>query len=194
MITAPIRVSPPAAAPVSLEEMKAHVRIEPDMTEDDTTLQSCIDAAVTYLDGRSGVLGRCLIDQEWRVGLDAWQSFVLLPFPNVSAATVTYTDADGDEQTVSPGLYEIVETDRGAALWFSPAFTSQGLSSEVAEPIVVTFTAGYGAAATDVPWGLRVAIMQLAATWYRHSEILGDASEMPMMTRALIAPFRRVAP
>jgi len=60
----PVRVTAPADRPVTLAEVKNHCRI--DHSDDDTLVQSYIDAAVAHVEGWSGVLGRCLVTQTWR--------------------------------------------------------------------------------------------------------------------------------
>lgn len=59
-----IRVTPPAAAIVSLPEVKAHLRV--DHAHEDTLIQAYLDAATSWIDGFDGVLGRCVLEQTWR--------------------------------------------------------------------------------------------------------------------------------
>ena len=51
------RISAPAALPVSLEELKAHLRVE--HAEEDAALTRLLGAATSALDGPTGQLGRC---------------------------------------------------------------------------------------------------------------------------------------
>jgi hypothetical protein len=63
---APVRTVAPALNPVSLDEAKDHVGAA-EFDDDDRKLEGYIDAAVAYLDGYSGILGRALITQTWKV-------------------------------------------------------------------------------------------------------------------------------
>lgn len=180
----PVRITAPSELPVTLEEMKRYIQV--DFNDDDATQQALIAAATDHLDGYSGILGRCLIAQQWACEFPAWSDALRLPFPDVTAATVTYLDAEGDEQTLSSAAYEIIETDLGAEIRFRADVERPVLSGSVASPVRVQFTAGYGAAA-DVPWSLKVAIMQLAAHWYD-----GDAEDRPAWFDALVRPYRVV--
>lgn len=191
----PIRISAPAVKPVSLEEARQHCRV--DTNEDDAVIAAFIDAAVTHLDGWSGVLGRCLINQGWRLSFPGWPACrsIRLPFPDVSDAAVKYFDADNVEQTVDASLFEQIEDERGAIIEFRDAFSSPAVFVDRSAAVTVEFIAGYGPAADDVPQALRTAISMMVAHWYNHREaaVEGQSTEIPFGASLLIAPFRRTA-
>lgn len=60
-----IRVTPPTVPVVTLTDMKEHLRVLHD--DEDLMIQSLTDAAVSWLDGWDGVLGRCVMPQTWRI-------------------------------------------------------------------------------------------------------------------------------
>lgn len=187
----PVRTSAPAETPVSLAEAKAHCRVS--HSDDDTLISSLIDAAVAHLDGYAGLLGRCIVDQEWRQSYECWEWRFRLPFPDVSTAAVTYQDVDNATQTVSTDDYEIVEDALGSMIVFKDAFQEPGLYSDMVAPVSVTFTAGFGAAAA-VPDSIKAAIKLMIGHWYENREgvIAGlSVAELPMAVNALIAPYRR---
>ncbi|WP_353641326.1 head-tail connector protein [Mesorhizobium sp. WSM2239] len=190
----PARTSAPDAKPVSLEEAKAHCRV--DHNDDDSVISALIDAAVAYLDGWAGVLGRCIINQGWSVSLCDWPNcgVIRLPFPDVSAATVKYFDTDNVERTVSASLFERLEDERGAFIKFRDDFTTPTVFDDRSDGVRVEFTAGYGQAASDVPAALRAAVLLTIAHWYERREAAtADAlSEIPFGASALITPYRRV--
>lgn len=151
----PVQTSAPAAEPVTLAEVKSHLRV--DHEDDDTMIASLISGAVADLDGYAGVLGRCMVSQEWRQDFKEWDWRFRLPFPNVSAAAIAYQDADNATQAVAADQFEIIETHRGAEIVFKDAFQEPSTYDDVMAPISVTFTTGYGDAA-DVPDDIKVAI------------------------------------
>lgn len=151
----PVQTSAPAVDPVSLADVKSHLRVL--HTDDDAMIASLISAAVADLDGYAGTLGRCMVNQEWRQDFKEWEWRFRLPFPNVSAATITYQDENDATQTVAADQFEIIEMHRGAEIVFKDAFEEPSTYDDAVAPISVTFTAGYGAA-SDVPQDIKIAI------------------------------------
>lgn len=184
----PVRTSAPAELPVPVAEAKANSRV--DHSDDDAVFEALIGAATAYLDGYAGVLGRCIVSQDWRQDFQDWEGQLRLPFPDVSSATVTYQDTDNAVQTVAASAYEIVEDARGSVVVFRDAFQKPALYNDMVAPISVAFTAGYGAVA-DVPEPLKAAIKLLVAHWYENREATGDTESLPYGVDMLIAPYRR---
>lgn len=187
----PVRVTAPAAAPVALSEAKAHLRV--DHTDDDAIIGRIVDAAVGHLDGWSGVLGRCLVAQTWRVSFrDFTGRAIHLPFPDVSAIeAVTYRDADDLEQTVDPSDYALNEDAQGSYLFFASAFDRPAVFHRP-DAITVRFVAGYGDA-TAVPAALKAAMLLHVAHMYENREpvVIGQSvAPLPMAYDALVAPYR----
>lgn len=77
----------PASPVVSLADLKAHLRV--DHNDEDGLIQSLEAAAVAYLDGYGGILGRAIKQQVWRWQVQAWGVYDL-PLPDVSAVAVSY--------------------------------------------------------------------------------------------------------
>jgi uncharacterized phiE125 gp8 family phage protein len=182
-----------------LAEVKANSRI--DFDDDDALLGAMIAAAVSHLDGWTGILGRCLCQQTWRQDFDCFERALRLPLaPVISVESVKYDDADGVERTVDPSNYRVLADERGPAVVFVTGFAFPGLFIE--RPAVrVSYVAGYpdgeGDGATTVPDAIRHAILMIVAHWYENREevLVGSgaaAVRIPMAADALLAPFRRV--
>lgn len=62
------RVSGPSAPIVSLEDAKMQMRIDSDA--EDALIQGYLDAAIGWIDGLNGVLGRCATEQVWQASAD----------------------------------------------------------------------------------------------------------------------------
>lgn len=82
----PVLVTPPASKPVTLADAKEHMHVDHD--DDDAVISGYIDSAVSYLDAQTGILGRAIMPQTWRVSAPAGE--VVLPMPDVTAASVDY--------------------------------------------------------------------------------------------------------
>lgn len=188
----PILVSPPQELPVVRGDAKLHCRIDGD--EEDMLVDGLIRAATSHLDGWGGILGRCIITQDWRFSVSGWSQCIRLPFPDVSAAVVKYLDADNAEITVSAGDYEILHDAKGSVLRFRDSWTQPDLYDDAQEPVTVTVTAGYGAV-TDVPAAIKHAILMLVCHWYESRMSVAEAKmeEVPMAFNALVQPHRYVS-
>lgn len=186
---APVRTGPPAAL-LDLTEVKAFCRV--DFDDDDTILSALMQAAVDHLDGWSGVMGRCLVEQDWRVDQADWTDTIRLPFPDVSSVTVKYFDTDNTEQTVASSLYELLTDARGSYVHFLDDFTAPDVYDDRSDAVRVTFTAGFGDA-DAVPDAIKIAAMMLVAHWYENREAVAmnvTPNTVPMAVDSLIAPYR----
>lgn len=194
MIT-PRRTIAPATTPVSLAEAKAHLRY--DDADQDALILSLVEAATARLDGWSGILGRCLVTQTWALDLCGWPAdrTLRLPFPSCGKPVVTYHDTAHAEQTLdAAGVSGPVEFSAGTAALIYGDVALPALSDRPA-PVTLTFTAGYGAAAS-VPAPIKAAILLMVGDMFRHRETAGpgvmNAIPVTATVDALVAPYRRV--
>lgn len=182
MLLIPVLVTPPAGKPVSLDEAKDQLRV--DYPDKDVMIQGLIDAAVSHLDGYSGLLGRCLVTQTWRQLADRWDRF-RLPFPDVTDLEISYLDTAGGTVVVPTSDYRIVAWHPALTVSFGSAWSAPSLYANGHPAITLTMTCGYGAAAA-VPAAIKRAILIHVAAMF---------DELPdeQWRRAyddLIAPFR----
>lgn len=153
----------PQAEPVTLEDQKDHMNVTFD--DQNSLIEELVAAATQKLDGASGLLGRCLITQRWRLTLDKFSPKILLPLaPVQSVQAVTYIDGNGVEQTHTAwSLYGLGNDDA----YLMPAFnTSWPSTRAIPEAVKIDITAGYGDEPEAVPEPLRQAIRLWAAHLY----------------------------
>lgn len=188
---APVLVTPPAAYPVNLAQAKSQCRV--DHTDDDADIQSYLDAAIEHLDGYGGILGRALVNQTWRQDFAGFCDVMRLPLaPLVSITSVTYYDADNALQTLSAATYTSYTDARGPVIALNYGQTWPAVYPRP-NAVSVTFVAGYGAAATDVPSRIRNAIRIHVEQMYRTRGVDTAEQRYPTMTyERLIKPFERV--
>lgn len=190
---APVQVAAPEVTPVSLAEAKAHLRVE--STDEDALITVLIAAAVAYADGWSGILGRCLITQSWRQDFDCTDAELRLPLPVIAITEMRVFGADDNTgATVDAANYELQRDERGSFVRIDDDYS---WPTDLAETraVRVTFTAGYGAAAADVPADLRVGLLLLIGHWYQNREAVNVGNittSLPFGVDALFGKHRVV--
>jgi uncharacterized phiE125 gp8 family phage protein len=107
-------VTAPAVTPVTEEEAWDHTRvnlqqfgIEP---PDRADILRKIRSATKHLDGRDGILGRCLVPQTWDLTVDRFphcREIALRLPPIISIVSVSYIDTDGATQVMDSSDYEL---------------------------------------------------------------------------------------
>lgn len=186
-----IRTITPTEFPITLAQAKAHLRVTHD--EDDDFIDGLIEAAVATIEGPSGA-GIALLTQTWR------QSFarpcaregVTLPLGPIQEITaVAYIDEDGDLQTMTSPDWSFEPDIAPGRLY--PAY-GQSWPAMRLQPgaLRVTFTAGYGGDAADVPADLRHALLLLVGHLYEHREATTEAklADIPFGVESVLARYR----
>jgi uncharacterized phiE125 gp8 family phage protein len=192
---APVRTVAPEIPPVSLDEVKGHLRV--DHTDDDELIKALIGAAVTHLDGWSGILGRCMVEQTWRQDFECFASCLSLPLgPVIGIVDVVYKDKHGADQTIDAANY-LLRTDAGgrSRLEFATGVTVPGFVSaryRAGYPTTPAVTGDDPAPAkSTVPDDLKVAIvMHVKANYDRLTP--EERASYDRAFKALIATKRRV--
>lgn len=159
----PILVTPPSSALVSVADAKEHCRV--DGSDDDALIGGLVSAAIGHLDGWSGVLGRCMASQVWKVSASAGD--VVLPMPDVTAASAGY-EAGAEALTVTASAAGPVVT--------------------ITEDCDVTFTCAMPAHLLATA---KQAVLLLVGHWYANREAVGQgAQEIPLAVDALVSQMR----
>lgn len=185
---APVLVKAPATLPVTLEQAKTHCRV--DGTDEDELISSLIAAATGYLDGWSGILGRCLVTQTWRQDFDRLERELRLPMLAASIASITYVEASGTTNTYDVPTHALKTDELGSFV----DIECTGLPAPATNTRVgVTFIAG--SAPDEVAAPIRQALLLLIGHWYTNREAVAQSTfkELPMAVSSLLAPYRRVS-
>ncbi|MGH1465771.1 MAG: head-tail connector protein [Cognatishimia sp.] len=180
---------PVATLPVA--DLKAHLRLGTGFADEaiqDGVLEGFLRAALAAIEARTGQI---LIARDFSWLLTRWRKDTgqSMPVAPVTAVTeLRLIDADGAETAVDVAQYWLeqdglkpVLRPRGACL---PTIVTAG-------QVQVFFTAGFGAAWSDVPVDLQQAVLLLAAHYYefRHETSLGGGC-MPFGVTSLIERYR----
>ena len=178
-----IRLVAPAAPILTAAEVRQWAQI--DHTDDDSFLDGLIEAATGYLDGMDGVLGRALITQTWRLDLAAFPRGPLrLPLRPVQSITSIET-VDGEDAATAFDAFRVVGDEIEATGGWAGTYPRR-------DAVRVTFVAGYGDTADDVPRPIRAAASMMVRHWYDNRSAVseGDMREVPMGAWMLLEPYR----
>lgn len=178
---------PPTAEPLTLAEVKAHLRLDDDA--EDALLLSLVATAREHLEGETGL---CLLAQSWRLHLDDWPSDGVIRIaksPVQAIQTVTVYGEDGIPLEVSLEDHLLDGAGRPARLWLrdplSPGRSMNGIE--------IDFSAGYGEAGTDVPDTLKRAMLIHVGHMFAFRGVISPDQQpagIPDGYERLIAPFR----
>ena len=173
--------------PVAVSDVKTHSRIVG--SSEDTYIQSLIRTAEEHAESYTG---RALLNATYKFYLDRFPPMIVLPkTPLVSLTSIKYIDDDGEEQTLASSRYKLHNLERPFIL---EAHGTNWPSTRVdMQAVTVEFVAGYGTGASDIPEGLRHALLFHVAHLFenREPELLGSiVSSIPNTLEALLNHWR----
>lgn len=176
----------PETERVSLEDAKAHLRINHDA--DDEVIAALIKTARQICEEYTGL---ALITRDCRLYLDQWPKHTLsLPKPPlVNVAAVNVYDADGVPSEFPAAHYAVDTAGRPGRVEMTgtPPWPGQALSG-----IEIEFSAGFGDSEDDVPSSLREGIKRLVAHLYMNRGDVGETAVRNAGAAPLFAPHRRM--
>lgn len=179
-------IAGPIEEPITLDEAKAHLRVDSDLTADDGLIGALIVAA---RQGAEHQTGRALMPQTWELALDCFESEIRLPKPPfASVSSVKYLDVNGVLQTLDPSAYIADSYSEPSRLM--PAYgTSWPSIRRQANAVLIRFDAGY-ANAGAVPQQIKQWMLLQIGAMYENRESVAAVSsivEMPFADRLLDA-------
>jgi uncharacterized phiE125 gp8 family phage protein len=176
-----VMVTPPAVEPLSLREIREHLRLVPEQTEDDEILVGLAATARRLVERRLGV---ALVCTQYRATWPAAKLVVELPNPPLLEGEgypvlVESLDVDGVATTVDDETYRLDGDATPARLIFSIVPAGE---------LRVTYYAGLPAGSRIAPQ-LRSAMLLIVGHLYAHREATTDtaADELPMGVEMLLA-------
>jgi hypothetical protein len=208
-MTAFIRTTPPAEEPLSLADVKAHLRVTVD--DDDALIGDLITAARLLCEDYTR---RALVSQGWRLWLDSFpgcdepwwdgmregaaqqvmRRFIHIPRPPLISVDTVKTYDDANTETVFSATSYFVDTAsepgrlalRSSAAWPVPGRSYNGIR--------IDFTAGYGDASA-VPQALKQGMLAHIAHLYENRGdgqglLSGGLTSTPEVALALYGSYR----
>lgn len=176
-----VLLQPPVVEPISLLEVRQHLRLTSDQTEDDQILLGMISTARRLVERRLGV---ALVCTQYRATWPAARAVVELPNPPLLQGEaypilVESLDVDGDATTVDDENYRLDGDATPARLIFSTVPPGE---------LRVTYYAGLPAGSRIAPQ-LRSAMLLIIGHLYanREASTAMAVDELPMGVEMLLA-------
>lgn len=181
------RTVDPTTEPLTLAEVKAHLRIEEGDDTEDLYLLRLIQSAREYVEDYCGI---ALLPQTWQLTSDGFPCEFRLRPPVQSVSSVSYVDAVGSTDTVASSVYRLdskswpgrLTTDYSQT-WPTPLSTTNA--------VTVTYVTGYSAA-TSIPARLVQAMLMHIADQYefRETDIIGTIHTNTGAIERALFPYR----
>lgn len=183
-------VTPAAVPPISTANAKVHLRI--DTSEEDTLIERMVLAAEEIICARTE---RAMTNTTFCEHLRAFPANAIEPIrplygPLSSVTSLKYYDENDDLQTWDSAEYEVLcpRNVRGAVS-VKPGYAWPTYRTDRPWPVQLTYVAGYGAAATAIPYALLEAMYLVLDDLFRYR---GASVCMPM-SQPVAAALDRIA-
>ena len=166
---------------LDIATVKDHLRI--DHQDDDGILSRYISAGTLYLEGKiTGPIDAASSRVKY---FDSLGEMALSP-RLTSVESITYTDNDGTEQTLSTDVYQVVTSTLvgRVVLDYGQNWPAHRIRSE---SVTVTYSAGF----TPVPVDIEQAILMYVGHLYANAESTApiEINNVPQSVDCLIAPY-----
>jgi hypothetical protein len=198
------RVEVTGTEPVTLAEMKSHLRV--DFPDDDSLISSLITAARQRAEN---ITGRCIPTSNWIYGLDTfpygwtnqsaparsgltqfmgwWANAQTIRIPQAPLQSITSIQyipgGGGSYLTLDPSTYT-VDANSNPAVVFPIVNYYWPACYAVKNTVLISFVAGYG---DNCPEDVKVAIRMLVAYWYENRQ---DNAVTPTVVNSLLSNYR----
>ncbi len=193
----------PVVEPVSIEDAKAHLRIDSGFTEDDGYVSALVASARRFAENFTGAL---FVQRTCQLTVDYFpvsrtEALILPTGPAQSISSVTYKDEDGVQQIWDSGAY-ILDDDVKVPRILPAYDQAWPLARCETNAVTVEFIAGYApvggviddaAYRAGVPSDIGHAIKMLIGHWYenRMEVVVGTTTaQVPMASLDLLWPYK----
>ena len=182
-------ISQPITKPVTLVQIKRHLRLDHD--QDDDYLNELTDAATSHVEAAIGQFLVARILRQYIDTIPASRSVSLEAWPVKSIQEVRGYDFDGNPNIISSENYRLDNHIDPPALILNTKINFNAFCNG----LEVDMEVGYGETGVDIPSNILRAILVLIAHWYEFRGTLPAGDEtglIPSGLDALLAPVKRV--
>ena len=177
-----------AVAILTTAEAKAHLKV--DTSADDTLIEILISAAT---ESAQIFTYRFFINTTLNQFGDTWSDLATLFKSPVSSVThVKYYDSDNTQQTLATSVYQKDLEHQPARIGLKPNQSFPRLADRI-NAVECQYVVGYGSAASDVPQGIKQAVLLTIGNWYQNREevVVGRiATELPKSAQYLLEQYK----
>jgi uncharacterized phiE125 gp8 family phage protein len=169
-------------------EAKTHLKI--DYTDDDTYIDNLISAARLSAEIYTN---RYFINTTLIQYGDQWSDLsVLFKSPVGSVTSIQYYDSDNNLQTLDSSVYVVDNIHQPARIGLDVNQSFPSIAGRI-NAVKCTYVVGYGAAASNVPEGIKEACLLTIGNWYenRQEVVIGRiATELPKSAQYLLEQYK----
>ena len=169
-------------------EAKTHLKV--DTTADDDYIDNIISAAT---ESAQIFTNRYFINTTITQHGDTWSDIATLFKSKVNSIThIKYYDSDNSEQTLATSVWISDINQQPARIGLKPNQSFPSLADRI-NAVNCKYVVGYGSAASDVPEGIREAVLLTIGNWYenRQEVITGrTATELSKSAQYLLEQFK----
>lgn len=162
-------------------------------SDHDNMLTRYLGRATQHLDGATGILGRAIVSQKWKITFPKFDRTMTVDFgPLISLDSITYYDPDDVEQNLDLSTYRVHGGKWSFYLKLKPG-QSLPATERRDDAVTINFTAGFGTP-DDVPEPISGAIVMMAGYFYHHPTAGSVEKTHPVAIGVddLIAPYRNM--
>jgi len=177
-----------STAILTTAEAKTHLKV--DTSADDTYIDNLISAAT---ESAQIFTNRYFINTTLNQFGDTWNDLATLFKSKVSSVVhIKYYDNDNTQQTLATSVYQKDLEHQPARIGLKPNQSFPSLADRISA-VECQYIVGYGSAASDVPEGIRQAVLLTVGNWYenRQNVVVGHSvNELPKSAQYLLEQFK----
>ncbi len=177
-----------STAILTTAEAKTHLKVDTDA--DDTYIDNLVSAAT---ESAQIFTNRYFINTTITQHGDTWSDISTLFKSKVSSIThIKYFDSDNTEQTLATSVWLSDINHQPARIGLKPNQSFPSLADRI-NAVNCKYVVGYGSAASDVPEGIREAVLLIVGNLYenRQEVVVGRiATELPKSAQYLLEQYK----
>ena len=184
-----LKVDTPATTPIfTTAQAKTFLKVDTDA--DDTLIDNLVSAATESCQIYTNQYFLNTVVEQYS---DNWSEvYTLYKSPVVSITHIKYYDTNDSEQSLASSNYILDNVSKPARIGLAVDATLPDLADRI-NAVPVKYTDGYGTASSDVPEGIKQAVLLTLGNWYenRQTVITGrTATELPLSSQYLLDQYK----